>query len=176
MLMMYDDDIGQMYVGFTFKNEDLQSYSVGLPNELLSAWNEAHPNEKTHFFNLPSSDDLYATLIQGNLLREHYAFIQIAFDSLEGARAYYDTFAEAAENASFKKGTDTIKTDTEGTKADDGTITYSDSGSLFFYGPDDKMINLFGLFQDAYGHSIIVLSYDVGSIYYTTLLSEGIIP
>jgi len=176
VLMMYDDDIGQMYVGFTFKNEDLQSYSVGLPNELLSAWNEAHPNEKTHFFNLPSSDDLYATLIQGNLLREHYAFIQIAFDSLEGARAYYDTFAEAAENASFKKGTDTIKTDTEGTKADDGTITYSDSGSLFFYGPDDKTINLFGLFQDAYGHSIIVLSYDVGSIYYTTLLSEGIIP
>lgn len=168
VLMQYDEDTHQIYVGFTFWNKDLESAGLTYPNALLGAWNQEHGDQATPFFPFPASEHLVATLIEGDLLHEHYGFFHLAFDSLEGARAYYDSYAAAAEEASWKKGTSAIEEDAS------STSSVNDGNYFYFYGPQDKTILMYGLYSDSNGHAIIAFSFDVGRVANSTLRNEGL--
>ncbi len=170
VLMQYDGETREMYVGFTFWNQDLESADLTYPNALLDAWNKQNSSQTTAFFTFPVSDHIVATLIQGDLLHEHNCFFQLAFDSVEEARKYYNTYAEAAKAASWKQGTSTIN---QAISASSGE-TLEDLNYLYFYGPQDKAIVLNGMFCDNYGHAIISLNFDVGMIANSMLRSEGL--
>ena len=170
VLMQYDDETREMYVGFTFWNQNLESADLTYPNALLDAWNKQNSSQTTAFFTFPVSDHIVATLIQGDLLHEHNCFFQLAFDSVEEARKYYNTYAEAAKAASWKQGTSTIN---QAISASSGE-TLEDLNYLYFYGPQDKAIVLNGMFCDNYGHAIISLNFDVGMIANSMLRSEGL--
>ena len=62
----------------------------------------------TPFFSFPASSHLVATLINGDLLHENYGTFQLAFDSVAAAREYYNIYAEAAKEASWKQGSSVI--------------------------------------------------------------------
>lgn len=170
VLLKYDDEERSLYVGFTFWNQSLESQDLTYPNALLADWNARHPSQMTPFFSFPASSHLVATLINGDLLHENYGTFQLAFDSVAAAREYYNIYAEAAKEASWKQGSSVI---TQAIAASSETLL-TDTNYLFFYGPQNKTILLWGMFCDENNHAIVSFVFDVGVVRADTLRDEGL--